>query len=403
MKFRNCCALLTGVVVLGGFGCRAKVDEVHKSTGSPEKEVVGQGFPAYFPVFSWDTVPVYQMFADTRLLTKEEVDEVASTSEFICIEKQHGIRSHGAADIGAKEEIRQFKAVNPDLRALVYYNSAYAYPFTSHSKGFHHKRINDPENAKFKSYLITDQKTGELTFREGDHTHHFDVLNPELRDWWTQTVGEFVRDAGGDGLFVDQMHGFSWLRAQKKDEVDRAQVEMMRMAKEAIGPDKILLLNNAAHIPALFEVGDGFMFEHYSAKLLTKEKIVDDWKLMKKISHAKKFCVWRIGIEHDKLSEEMKQGGRKLSQKEYESVSRKRISFYIAAFLMGAQEQSYLQYGWGWRLDTGTLCGYPELKKPLGKPKGEYTRTDPEGWEFRREFEHASVVVDLEKREGSIE
>jgi len=403
MKLKNYCVLLAGAVLLGGIGCSAPDGEAPELNCSSEKQLADQGFPAYFPAFSWDTVPVYQMFADSRLLTKPEVDEIASTSRFICIEKQHGISSHGAADIGAKEEIKQFRAVDPGIKSLVYFNSAYAYPFISASKGFHHKSINDPENAKLRSFLFEDPESGELAFREGDHTHYFDVLNPELRSWWAQTVGAFVRDADGDGLFVDQMHGFSWLRAKQKKEVEAAQVEMMRMAKEAIGPDKILLLNNAAHIPELFEVGDGFMFEHYSPKLLTKEKIVSDWELMKKISQAKKFCVWRIGIEHDKLSEEMKQDGRKLSQKEYEQVSRKRISFYIATFLIGAQEYSYFQYGWGWTLHTGPLCRYPELKRALGKPKGEYTRTSPEGWEFRREFEHASVVVDLEKHQGSID
>ena len=86
-----------------------------------------------------------------------------------------------------------------------------------------------------------------------------------------------------------------------------------------------------------------------------------------------------------------------------EEVSRKRISYYLATFLIGAQEHSYFQYGWGWTLHKGPLCAYPEFKKPLGKPKGDYIRIDPEGWQFKREFVHANVSVDLEKREGSID
>ncbi len=386
---------------MGVFFCGCTLEQKNEF-GNSENEICAEGFPACFPEFSWDTVPVYQMFADTMLLTKQEVDEVASTSRFICIEKQHGISTLGAADLGAKEEIKQFKAVNPGVKSLVYFNSAYAYPFVSCAKGFHHKRINDPENVRFKSFLITNSKTGKLSFREGDHTHYFDVLNPELRDWWAETVGLFVKDAGGDGLFVDQMHGFVWLRPKKKQEVKKAQVEMMRMAKEAIGSDKILLLNNAAHIPELFEVGDGFMFEHYSAKLLTKENIVKDWALMKKISDAKKICVWRIGVEHDDAYTSRQKEDKSSKHELLKKISRERISYYLAVFLIGAQEYSYFQYGWGWTLHTGPLCGYPEFNKPLGKPKGEYIRTDPDGWKFQREFEHASVAVDLEKREGTI-
>ena len=360
-------------------------------------------FPAFFPRFSWDTVPVYQMFADTRLLTEQELEEVATTSEFICIEKQHGIRTLGAADLGAKQEIGRFKAVKPGMKCLVYFNSALAYPLISSSKVFHRRSIEKAGNEEYRSFLITDPKTGKLAFREGDHVHYFDVLNAELRVWWTKTVGAFVRDADGDGLFVDQMHGFAWLRKQRETEVAEAQALMMRMAKDAIGREKILLLNNAAHIPELFEIGDAFMFEHFSPDLLTKKKIVSDWALMKKISRAKKIGVWRIGVEHDEATVALRKNGGRVTPTVLEALSRKRMPYYLAAFLIGAQEHSYFQYGWGWKLKTGPLCGYPELKKPLGKPRGDYTRIDPGGWTFRREFEHAIVRLDLDAREGRIE
>ena len=136
------------------------------------------------------------------------------------------------------------------------------------------------------------------------------------------------------------------------------------------------------------------MFEHYSPDLLSKEKIVEDWALLKKISRARKIGIWRIGVEQDR--KERDAAG-------YEALSRKRISFYLATFLIGAQEYSYFQYGWGWELKTGPLCGYPEFTKPLGNPAGDTIRVDPKGWQFTRDFEHARVSVDLEKREGTIE
>jgi len=211
-----------------------------------------------------------------------------------------------------------------------------------------------------------------------------------------------VRESGGDGLFVDQMHGFSWLREDREDEVAEAQALMMRMAKEEIGTDKMLLLNNAAHIPELFEAGDAFMFEHYNPELLSKEAIVNDWALMKKIADAGKISVWRIGVEQDEYAANRRAEGQKLTKKDLEALSRERISYYLAAFLVGAQEFSYLQYGWGWNLYTGPLCNHPELEQPLGKPLGDAVRESPDGWVFRRQFEYADVTVDLEEREGSI-
>jgi len=355
-----------------------------------------------YPPFTWDTVPVYQMFADGVLFKDEDVRTIAATTGFLCIEKQHGIKEAGAADAGAKHAIGQFKALNPGTSCLVYLNSAYAYPFISRSKVFDWRGdIHKPENATYKSFLLTDQETGELAYREGDHVHYFDVLNPELRAWWVETVGSFVREAGADGLFVDQMHGFTWLRPEKASEVADAQAEMMRMAKKAIG-SKILLLNNAEHIPELFEIGDAFMFEHYRPELLTREKIVEDWASMKTISEAGKVSVWRIGVEHDDASLDLKASGAKPTAEYLATLSRERISYYLAAFLVGVQEYSYFQYGWGWNLHSGPLVDHPEFSKPLGKPKGEARRVDPGGWVFRREFEHVDVEVDLEKRVGKL-
>ena len=48
------------------------------------------------------------------------------------------------------------------------------------------------------------------------------------------------------------------------------------------------------------------------------------------------------------------------------------------------------------------MIEYPSLKNPLGPPKGAYKRVKPNGWEFTREFQHASVWVNTESREAKI-
>jgi hypothetical protein len=76
------------------------------------------------------------------------------------------------------------------------------------------------------------------------------------------------------------------------------------------------------------------------------------------------------------------------------------ITFPLASFLVGAGRHCYFQYTWGWDSDCGTFDRHPEFDKPLGAPKGDAVR---EGWTFRREFEHASVFVDVEKLKGRID
>ena len=91
----------------------------------------------FYPKFSWDTMPMYYMFGDgQRVLHQEEVEFIAERTSFLCIEKSHGMRQLGAAELGAKHEAAAFKKIDPNIKVLFYFNSAYAYPFTSYSKAF---------------------------------------------------------------------------------------------------------------------------------------------------------------------------------------------------------------------------------------------------------------------------
>lgn len=364
------------------------------------KETYGQTYyPSWYPHFSWEKVPVYKMFGDPRLLDIDEAKFIAGSSDFICIEKAHGIEELGAAELGAKYEIERFRELNPAIKTLFYFNSARAWPFTTYSKGLKYGQIED----KFKPFILKDSLTGGLLHR--NEIYCFDALNPDFRQWWVNTVATGVRESGANGLFVDQMHAYAFLRPKAdRLKAEKAQILLMKKTKKAIGRDKILLLNNAAHIPELFKIGDGFMFEHYNFGLLSKENIVRDWELMKKISDAGKFSVWRIGVEHDfaksDLGDARMQDPKYDSNKEIEAFSKDLLDFYLTAFLIGAREYSYFQYGWGWRLVTGPLVDYPELGKPLGRPLGECKKESE--WVFTRDFEHAKVWVDLENRNGKI-
>lgn len=86
-----------------------------------------------------------------------------------------------------------------------------------------------------------------------------------------------------------------------------------------------------------------------------------------------------------------------------------RLEEILAAFLIVASETTFFGYGWFYGIEGGyvpcddgggdnrTLClapdgFYPEFKEPLGPPKGLAVQ---DGTEWRREFAHASVFVDV--------
>lgn len=379
---------------------------------------VAKGF---YPKFSWEVTPQYFMFGDTgRVLLPEEVRSIAARTDFLCIEKAHGLKMLGAAELGAKHEAAALKKIKPGIKVLFYFNSAYAYPFTSYSKSFTPSKIN--QHPELKKLLLVDPTTGELAHR--GNVFFFDILNPKLREWWVDTVARGVVDSGCDGVFIDQMHGFSWLRKGKGKEVQVAMGEMMASLKKKMGPDKILLGNNANQDIAkhVFPVIDANMFEHYSEELLSKERLLQDWEDMLRIARAGKMSIFRIGVEADPAAnlDSSRQGAARSrddrfgagSGREREAaiaktdrlaeLAKQRVEYYLACYLIGAQPYSYFQYGWGWTLSSGSLKDYPELHKRLGAPKAAYTRVDPSGWQFTREFEHASVWIDTEKGQAKI-
>ena len=343
----------------------------------------------FYPKFSWDITPMYYMFGNNTTLQPEEVNVIVAKTDFICLEKNHGRSDFGYAELGTKHEIAEFKAIKPDLKALFYFNSAFAYPFTSYTENFTPEKIdNYPE---LKAFLIVNKETGLLENR--NNVFYFDVLNPDFRKWWVESVVKGVEVSGSDGVFIDQMHGFVWLRPTLKAEVEAAQGELMADLKLKLGPDKILLGNNAVDVEKVFPSVDAVMFEHYADVVLTKEKLLDDWDDMLRIAQAGKMSIYRFGMAGE-IQPETAAG--------FEQLSKERLDFYLSCYLIGAQPYSYFQYGWGWQLYDGSLVDYPTLQKPLGSPLGAYNRTSPDRWEFTRLFENASVQVDLETRTGEI-
>ena len=98
--------------------------------------------------------------ASWTLLDEDQVSFISERSDFICIEKNHGVTVLGSAELGTKHEVEAFNAVNLATKTLFYFNSAYAWPFTYYTENFAAEKIDDyPE---LKAFLI------KLTFYLND-------------------------------------------------------------------------------------------------------------------------------------------------------------------------------------------------------------------------------------------
>jgi hypothetical protein len=363
-------------------------------------------FPDKFPPFSWDTVPIYKMFGDTAGLKDDEVQFIASTSDFVCLEKGHGRKKHGAAEIGQKIDIKKLKAANPKIKALMYFNASILWPNTTYVRElFDLTETDNPYQASLKTEYADFSllKNNEPYFKGTENSHYFfvNIANPNYQKWWIDSATKGINFTGADGIFIDAfwipgylMKSNNLTDEDQHDAVDKILTEL----KEKIGPEKIILINTSGTSGPKFTHGDGFMFENYDAKNLTTKKIISHWEIMKTIHDAGKFSVWRIGVN---ATGDFEEQDEKVSRQEWEERSKELATFWTAAFLIGAQEYSYFQYGWGFQLkDGGALVDYPEFRKALGPPKGEYW--NPRDLIFARRFQHADVAVDLETRTSKI-
>lgn len=349
----------------------------------------------YYPNFSWDNTPQYNMFGDgSRVLTNEERAFVSGNTDFICIEKSHGRGELGYAELGAQYEATHFHNMDPENKVLFYFNSSWAWPFTSYCQYFTAEHIDNYPT--LKSYLVIDQETGELFHRNG--TYGWNVLNPELRTWWVETVTTGVVDAGCDGVFIDQSSGLYWYHEGGAAVVEPAMEELMANLRASL-PDKFIIGNGHHDKAHLWPSCDATMFEHYKLDLLSKENLLATWSHMERIAKDNKASIFRVGVEVEEGS--ATDGMTRAERRAYlEQLSKDRLEYYHSVYLIGAQPYSYFQYGWGWQLeDGGALVDYPELSKSLGAPLGAYTRN---GWEFTRVYENASVWVNTETKTAEI-
>ena len=168
-----------------------------------------------YPKFSWGTTPRYFMFGDeNRVLSPEQVRFIAEQTDFLCIEKSHGMEQLGAAELGT-ENMKRRPSKRSSLASRCCSTSTPPMPGpTPRTTRISPGTVSKRQLPELKEFLIIHPETGKLADRYG--TFCFDVLNPDFRDWWVETVAKGVRETGCDGAFIDQMHGSVALRPQVK-------------------------------------------------------------------------------------------------------------------------------------------------------------------------------------------
>lgn len=357
------------------------------------------GQQEHYPKFSWDKVPVAFHFAKREggLMTKDQLKLVTSKSNFIVLEKGHGTPDYKYTEDAIEEEAKALKSLNPDMKVIFYWNSFLDYPMYQA-----HKTYNEhPEWWLRKKDGWLDFKTKTLK--------RYDLSNPDVRNWWTDVAKENIVGKSSDGIFMDALIQVTapsneklWGK-EKYDAVQQGLKDLIKETREKLGSDKLIVYNGIRSTPdrnvgnTYPEYTDVVMIEHFGIiKSTSKESMLTDILEMEKAGESGKIVVFKAWPGFAWIDKKF----MAKSLEEKQEISRKNITFPLAAFLAGAQEHSYIIYNWGYRMNMGGLEWYPEFDKPLGKP---LDKMEIKGWELRRNYEHASVWVNLENKEAKID
>ncbi|MBL7188024.1 MAG: dienelactone hydrolase family protein [Phycisphaerae bacterium] len=351
----------------------------------------------YYPAFSWETVPVGFHFGKTAsLMTDEEAQFVASHASFVCLEKGHASRQFKYTEEGIEREAQQLKKYNPNLKVIFYWNTFLDYPmFQAHE--VYQKR---PEWWLKTQDGTPDKKNGRIK--------RYDLSNPEVREWWTDVAQKAVIEGSCDGVFMDAFPQISasgnkvlW-GIEKYDAIQKGLLDIIKETRLKIGDDKLIFYNGIRSRPSrkigndYAEFTDAVMIEHFGHfQSVSKECMLADIRAMTEAGKNGEIVVFKAWPGFAWIDQESMQ----LSLEKKREIAAKNITFPLAAFLVGAQENAYFIYNWGYRMKDGCLEWYPELDKKLGTPLAQAEQT---GWMLKRDFEHASVWVNLEAKEANI-
>jgi Hypothetical glycosyl hydrolase family 15 len=345
------------------------------------------------PNGSWDHVPLYIHFGKRNSeMTEAELDFLAKHSRLIVLEKGHGVVAHGSTEAGVADTARRLKQRNPAVKVLFYFNAFINWPGYESFKTFR------PEwNLRATNGQIVTLKSGPP---------RPDPSNAEFREWWSEVVAAEMKRGPLDGVFADalpQALGAALAKevgATKAKAVAAGLREMLALTKRKIGADKIILANGTRGVDFREILDwngiDGVMIEHFdSFRSDQPTTIKADLDTISLAASKRKFVVIKGWPGFNWFDTAL----MKHPHEELLKRARDNITFPLACFLVSAQPGSWFCYSWGYKNSEGMLDDYPEFDRPLGPPKADATWA---GLNATREFEHASVFVDLEKKTARI-
>jgi len=358
------------------------------------------------PEFSWDTLPLYIHIRKADAFTEEELKFLASFP-LITLEKTTGVRSSGSTDHGTIDAAVAIKKLNPRAKVLFYRNVFVHYGGYSFDEKL--KNIEKP-------FLV--DKRGKTRLVRGTH-EGYDLSNPEVVDWWVDSATTVCNHRAIDGLFLDgnvkvlTSYLAGRLPAGKKAATIEGYHELMKRTRSGLPKSNLMIANLIrARFPdsglKYMNYFDGSYLEgftHSIGDVTEADYIAKGIEATQKAARDGKIIAMSFGLgESAAAADGIDDTRAKLNNLK---GLEKRVDYLVGLFLVCAERHSYLCLHDGYAADTRRgrslsrvwLKRFPQYDKPLGPPCGPAGR---KGYVFSRQFEHATVTLDLEKRDAEI-
>lgn len=361
--------------------------------------------PQNYPEFSWDQVPLYMHMRKSLAFTPEELTYIA-TFPIVTLEKTTGSKTYGSTEKGSLEAAKAIKALNPKTKILYYRN------IMVHYGGYD---VNESMDAIDNPLLMNSK--GETKLIHGKKRGAYDLSNPALRQWWIDDCVKMGRSEGIDGLFIDGnikalepafLSGI--IGNEKKEKVAIGYGQTMKELDERLGDDKIIVANlirarlTNSGLDYINYVDGSYIegFEHEANGYSKKDYVARGIEAIQTAARDGKIICFSIGLgEANTVGLGIDDTRKKVGNV---SLLQERLNYTLSMFLIFAEKYSYFYAHDGYSVNghdsSVWLKSFPEYKKPLGAPKGPAQK---EGYIYTREFQHASVWLDIENEKAKIE
>ncbi len=222
-------------------------------------------------------------------------------------------------------------------------------------------------------------------------------------------------DPAIDGVFLDgnikalvPEYLASQIGEKKKQQVMDGYHLMMRQTRQAIDPEKLMIANiirarfkdagleymhyfDGSYLEGFQDNVGGMKYEDYVAKGIDA---------MQRAARQGKIIAFTSGLSTPKNKSSMGIDEAHAQAKSSEAA-RDGLQYPLGIFLIAAEKYSYFRVHEGYSADRNDrwMRWFPEYDRPLGPPNGPAKR---KGYEYNRTFKHATVHLDIQKREARI-